>query len=547
MIQTGFADYLDRIIRHEDFDMGFLAVSQQDFDIQWLVEQFNSAYADDPDYNFAQFKNASFDALCDQLLHSIDYKDVYDAAIEMQKILTYQVPYLVCYENIWYYVYRTDRFEGFFNDTLYGPACVMNNLNVHLKSGVGGTFRIGITTLVNDFNFMRMDIGQNRAILANMYDPLMRRDADGKLKNWLAKTITIETHADNPDVPSGHTRINIEILHNITWNTGNPLTASDVAFSLMYYKNGTNNWYGAALNDLITANATSNYTLYVEFDGESYWYLEAIATRYIIPESVFGTTNPDDWNKWDPDPHTDFSMISGPFRMVDNGTDYVKLVRNPYYFKETIDPVTLVGPAEMYVAEDTPFKVKWDVLGLPAILYDIYINDSLVASDTGEFSSITYSQAGLNAGTYNITVRAEDLRENINRDTVIVKVIADPTIQGKTKMNFTEGTTGNNITWTVSGEHLANYTITINGTQVAGGTITKPGNITVNVDDLPAGVYNVTLTVINDVGSETSHTVIVTVRPRSRVYLTNITLLLIIGALVVIVSIGCVISRSRGP
>jgi ABC-type transport system substrate-binding protein len=272
-VPTDFYEYLNRLYYHGDYDIVFLGSNFNDFDVDWLAYEFWSEYTDEPLWNFANFANDSYDSWRDQLLHATEYDDVYEAAIEMQRILTYQVPYIICYENTVLSAYRTDRFEGFINDVSDGVPGWWTNMKVHLKDSeggpYGGTFSWSNSLDIDTFNLMVTSSQYSVNILQMMYDKLIDVDSEGHDVPDLAESWTVETHDDNADIPDGYTRITFNMLQNATWTDGNPITAEDAAFTLNYYRDSPGNPSGSGLDEMTAAYAPTPYTLEVEFSTES--------------------------------------------------------------------------------------------------------------------------------------------------------------------------------------------------------------------------------------------------------------------------------------
>ncbi len=336
-VPTDFYEYLNRLYFHGDYDIVFLGSSFSNFDVDWLAYEFWSEYADEPYWNFPNFRNASYDSWRDQLLHSTDYDDVYEAAIEMQRIWVYESPMIICYENILLSAYRTDKFEGFINDVSDGVPGWWTNYKVHLKSSLGGpfggTFRWSNPLDIDTFNFMVSSSAYTMNVLGELYDSLMTQDADGNDVLWLAESYTAETHADNPAVPDGYTRFTFNLIQNATWTDGTQLTAEDVAFSLNYFRDAPGNPYGADLSEMTAAYAPTPFTLIVEFGSESFWHLHTVAYKPVIPKHVFQDIGLDNWNLWNPDPPNEAMVTSGPFNVSDYvAGEFVELTFNPNYF-----------------------------------------------------------------------------------------------------------------------------------------------------------------------------------------------------------------------
>ncbi len=334
---TDFYEYLNRLYFHGDYDIVFLGSSFNSFDVDWLAYEFWSEYADEPYWNFPNFRNATYDSWRDQLLHSTDYDEVYEAAIEMQKIWVYESPMIICYENILLSAYRTDKFEGHVADVSDGIPGWWTNQKVHLKADQGGPF--GGTFIwsnpldLDTFNFMVSSSAYTMNVLGEMYDSLIGTDHLGKDIFWLAESYTAETHADNPAVPEGHTRFTFNMIQNATWTDGTPITAEDVAFTLNYYRDAPGNPYGVDLSEMTAAYAPTDYTVVVEFSTESYWHLHTIGYKTIIPKHVFQEVGLDGWNTWNPNPPAEEMVTSGPFNVSAYvAGEFVELTYNPNYF-----------------------------------------------------------------------------------------------------------------------------------------------------------------------------------------------------------------------
>ena len=283
-----------------DYDMMFLHTRFTTMDVDWLAYEYWSSYAGERYWNLPQFENASYDSWRDQLLHSTDYDEVYEAATEMQKILLYQCPVIVLYENVFLSAYRTDRFEGQVNEVDDGIPGWWTKFKVHLKISLGGpfgaTFRLSNSMDIDTFNFMATGSRYTMNVLDQLYDSLIKRDPGGRDMMWLAESYFTETHSDNPDVPEGHTRFVFNVIRNASWTDRFNLTAEDVSFTINFYREAPGNPYGADLADLTAAYAPNKYQLVVEFATESYWHLHTIGYMPIIPEHIFESIGAANWN-----------------------------------------------------------------------------------------------------------------------------------------------------------------------------------------------------------------------------------------------------------
>ncbi len=333
-----------------DFDMIFLGMRFNSFDVDWLAYEFWGGHAGEPWQNFGSWRNASYDGWRDQLINSTSYEDVYEAAIEMQRVWVYECPWVICYENFHISAYRTDRFEGHVNDWTDGIPGTWTNKKVHLKADqggpFGGTLRWSNSLDLDTFNMMGASSAYTLRVLIELYDSLMTLDSTGLDMMWLAESYLAETHADNAAIPAGHTRFTFQLLQNATWTDGTSLTAEDVAFSLNFLRDAPANKYRLDLLEMSAAYAPSTYTVVVEFSTESYWHLHGIAFKPIFPKHIMQEIVIEDWAYWSPNPPVEEMVTSGPFNVSEYvAGEFVELTYNPNYF---------FGPNRSAGIESTP-------------------------------------------------------------------------------------------------------------------------------------------------------------------------------------------------
>ncbi|MFW9933581.1 MAG: ABC transporter substrate-binding protein, partial [Candidatus Thorarchaeota archaeon] len=287
-------------------------------DVDWLGYAYWGDYSRVPGWNFARFNNATFDAWRDQLLRSIDYEEVREAAEEMQKIWVYECPEIICYENNILSAYRTDRFVGFVEDMSIGVPGWWTYYKTQLLPAFGGPFggtlRTTMSYDIQTFNFMMMPIKYPlEGMLYMMYDSLLKPGPDGIDIPWLAESYLVESHADNPSVPEGYTQVTFDIRQNVTWSDGTPLTADDVSYSINYYRE-TKGPYGPDLWNMTQAVMMTPYKVRFHFNTESIWHLHAITYKPILPKHIFvPQVGYDGWDEWNPLPGDVTLVTSGPF------------------------------------------------------------------------------------------------------------------------------------------------------------------------------------------------------------------------------------------
>ena len=340
--RTRAVDYnecLNRLNNHGDYDMVLYAVNFYDNDVDWLAYDYWSEYADVFGENPTNFRNATYDSWRDQLLHGITYEEVFEAVVEMQKILQYNVPRLVVYENAYMQAYRNDVFTGQVEDILRYISGPWTMRKIHrLDGALGGTVPVAISEEPDSFNIFVDYSAFSAFILCELWPSLFRYSPAGTPWPDLAETMLTETHSDNLAVPEGRTRFTIDIIQNATWSDGVPLTAEDIAFTFTYiiesavYGNPT----ASELGDLLSAYAPSLFRVVLEFATESYWHFNNFAYQYIIPKHIFNDEDGigyEGWNTWNPifDPEEP-NVNCGPFIFSDfEEGNFYRISKNPLF------------------------------------------------------------------------------------------------------------------------------------------------------------------------------------------------------------------------
>ncbi len=394
-----FNDYKSRLDNHGDYDIVFYAVNFYSNDVDWLAYEYWSEYADVYGENPSNFVNETYDSWRNQILHSSTYEEVFEASVEMQKILQYNVPILVVYENTYLHGYRNDQFTGHVEDLgkyISGPWTMRKIHN--LDGTFGGAIPIAVDIEFESFNFFETESSisaKHYALISdNLYSSLFRQGPDLTPQPDLAENMLIEMHSDNPAVPVGHTRFTIDIIQNATWSDGTPLTADDVAFTYVYqYESAAyGNPAGTDLGDLIASYAPNQYRVVLEFITESYWHFSDFASDYIIPKHIFnnsGGIGYEGWSTWNPvfnvaHPHvTCGSFIFSNFE----AGEFYRLVRNPLFHYAPIDYHTVTSTVTNTTTTTTSGTNQSTIQDINGVL--------VISSIVGGFSSVVILYCGV--------------------------------------------------------------------------------------------------------------------------------------------------------
>lgn len=167
-------------------------------------------------------------------------------------------------------------------------------------------------------------------LMTLIYDTLYLMDADLAPQPWLAEGLTIS------DDGLSYT---LTLKEGLAWQDGETLTASDVAFTLQYYKDNLLGRFTTSANKVAATETPDDRTVVMTLAAPDATFIQtALADLPILPEHV--------WSE-ETDPNTaDSPMGSGPYLLAEYRTDqFYRLTENPDFwgpapaFDEIIAPV----------------------------------------------------------------------------------------------------------------------------------------------------------------------------------------------------------------
>ncbi len=165
----------------------------------------------------------------------------------------------------------------------------------------------------------------------------------------------------NGGISSDGTRITIVLRPNLTWSDGEPLTATDVAYTFDMLSS-VDYTPRAAFPDgeIVSATAVDTYTIQLTLahaDASFITrYLTSAAAFAPLPKHIFGSATPADLAT---SPEGALPIVtSGPFSVAARGAQEIDLTKNPHFnaapkpsldrvvFKSFADPAALVAAVE---------------------------------------------------------------------------------------------------------------------------------------------------------------------------------------------------------
>jgi ABC-type transport system substrate-binding protein len=334
--QEDFNTYLGNLYNHLDYDMVFYASNYYGKSVGGYLYGYGSEYADVYQQNPTNFRNETVDGYVHTMRYGATFEEVYDACAEFQKIIHYQCPQVVCYDNAYIQAYRTDKFKGVFPDQARYSISIWNILNIIQNDDTyGGTISIALGQEPSTFNIYTSTSAYVQQCLDMQWPLLYDYGPDQEPYPVLAESCLVETHEDNSAVPEGHQRFTFDILQNATWSDGVAVTAADVAYTFTYaYESGLlGNPAGLDLGNLVSATAPSTYRAVVELSDNNIWNFLYTATTTVIPKHIFEELGYAAWNTWNPMFNPDDpNVVCGPFTFTDfEAGEFYEFTHNPLW------------------------------------------------------------------------------------------------------------------------------------------------------------------------------------------------------------------------
>ncbi len=158
------------------------------------------------------------------------------------------------------------------------------------------------------------------------------------------------------------------------------------------------------------------------------------------------------------------------------------------------EPPTIDSPEDREISMGDPgASITWTPDDFSPDRYEVLDEGVFLESGAWDGSPITVSLSTLTMGVHNITITVWDVGDLSVSDTVYVTVVDDapPSIDGPDTIEYSLGTTGNEITWHPSDPTPVSYEIFKDEVSIRTGAWNSSlETIKVNIDVLGIGEYN---------------------------------------------------------
>ncbi|MFX0204962.1 MAG: ABC transporter substrate-binding protein [Candidatus Hodarchaeota archaeon] len=265
---------------------------------------------------YYRFNNATCDAALDDMAAQITLEGVKEKAKIAAKLLAYEQPIIVCYNDVYIDAYRIDKFDGFF---LFQGRGITNGDNpycgikVKLKSGeMGGTFKYCLSERMDTTNVIMMTTGYEVTVAQYVYETLWNIDPftwdpiPGLAYDW-----TIEQTTASGIIQDGQ-KFTFYLYPNATWHDGQPVTSEDVKFSFETVW-PQSPFAPQELFDIYMINTPDDYTVEIYVNQAGYFEWASVTSGiFIVPKHIWEYHGPN-YQSWVPSTAADM-IGSGPYK-----------------------------------------------------------------------------------------------------------------------------------------------------------------------------------------------------------------------------------------
>lgn len=267
-----------------------------------------SVLASDSTQNTPHYENEEYDELFDDLTQAFEQDEQNEIIAEMQEIIMRDVPVVEYFRSPTANPVNTSRWDIPNTDFIgVGAPSVHSHTLAEPQTPDAESLRIGWNGRYNQPNPMNVLSAPIWAFMGHAYDSLRRIGLDGTLTNWAVEEF------DQIDDQT----IDLTLREGMEFHDGEPVTASDLAFTLNMHSNYSFPKYTVYGQRIEQASAETDLTARLEFTEPYAPFLTGGAISFkIVPEHIWQevveSDDPVNFRLPDED-----AIGSGPFEIVE--------------------------------------------------------------------------------------------------------------------------------------------------------------------------------------------------------------------------------------
>jgi len=295
--------------------------------VWWRMDSCNDIDWGDNCYGL---HNDTMDAALDALLHATNDTARKEAAAEVQNLSVELVPYIPLFLSDDTHAIRNEwENYTFVPGGIFTSMNRLTMLNIY-STDANDTFVMAYPSDIGEMNPLFSRSERTGWYLIQVYDSLIAYDTEMNPIPWLADSWDISEDAKN---------FTFHIREGMKWHDGVPLNASDVKFTLEYYKAAPEDalsW--SLLQKMEECTVHDEYTVSAVFNESLGFGLTQIGEINIVPEHIRDWGDWEHGNSqhaacWDDADNATAHTGSGPFKFVERTAEaYILMENNPYWW-----------------------------------------------------------------------------------------------------------------------------------------------------------------------------------------------------------------------
>lgn len=328
-----FSVMINRLNEH-DFDLFVLAWSLTR-DPDSLFAFFHSSMDVKDGYNIQGLHDPELDSVLERLRFAPDEKAARVAASQAQKMLAEILPVVPIYSRFSIAAVR-EGWDGLVSSEVSTADNSWSLLNMTPSDGKMRPLYWTLAEEPRSLNPLSAGSAFDWQVLALLYsapmaiDPYDLSDIPSLAESWKVETVELEGKPV--------TRLTFAFRPGLTWHDGEPLTAEDFRYTLLFIKKNEVPRFFDSVRDIVSVELPDPLTVVVTMDNVSYWHLHNIGGMIILPKHVLETV--EDWRSWQParvpmEGHPGLTQLvgSGPFVFREyRPGEFVRLTRFDGYW-----------------------------------------------------------------------------------------------------------------------------------------------------------------------------------------------------------------------
>ncbi|MHA2427668.1 MAG: ABC transporter substrate-binding protein [Candidatus Hermodarchaeia archaeon] len=312
MARAAPMDFYDMLDFITDGDYWLMCFTFTDMNTATLLYDFFHSSTGNNQWYFGGWTNDTYDQYAENLMIAPTLEEANHWAWKCQELLWYEQPMIVCYNDVYTHAYRRDIWEGYINmqgRNRIGNGCSL--VHIRLKEEAGGPFGCYPTEYIMSLNegldtpnYLMSNSKHSTKVFQLIYEQLWTYSPyDWTPQPSLAYAWETELTNASGDIQDGE-KYTFHLFENATWHDGIPVSAEDVAYSLVlgqqkpYRFDNYQHVYKTNVVDNTTIEIYTNKTGYFEWTRatgfvvfpEHIWSVPTNVTTFVpTPAECAGT------------------------------------------------------------------------------------------------------------------------------------------------------------------------------------------------------------------------------------------------------------------